>query len=195
MTKTQNEPDKTSAEHIDTDTAAASTAAEADNQPQSVEDIDNQPETSSAADSFEKQYEEMKDKYLRLSAEFDNYRKRTLREKADMLKYAAEDTLRDMLPVIDDLDRAMQAVESATDIDSLKQGITLITNKFHEFIKGKGVRVIECIGQPLDTDLHEAISKIPAPDEAQKGKIIDVVQKGYTLNEKVMRFAKVVVGE
>ncbi|MBR7067113.1 MAG: nucleotide exchange factor GrpE [Bacteroidales bacterium] len=195
MTKTQNEPDKTSAEHIDTDTAAASTAAEADNQPQSVEDIDNQPETSSAADSFEKQYEEMKDKYLRLSAEFDNYRKRTLREKADMLKYAAEDTLRDMLPVIDDLDRAMQAVESATDIDSLKQGIALITNKFHEFIKGKGVRVIECIGQPLDTDLHEAISKIPAPDEAQKGKIIDVVQKGYTLNEKVMRFAKVVVGE
>lgn len=195
MTKTQNEPDKTSAEHIDTDMAAASTAAEADNQPQSVEDIDNQPETSSAADSFEKQYEEMKDKYLRLSAEFDNYRKRTLREKADMLKYAAEDTLRDMLPVIDDLDRAMQAVESATDIDSLKQGIALITNKFHEFIKGKGVRVIECIGQPLDTDLHEAISKIPAPDEAQKGKIIDVVQKGYTLNEKVMRFAKVVVGE
>lgn len=195
MTKTQNEPDKTSAENIDTDTAAASTAAEADNQPQSVEDIDNQPETSSAADSFEKQYEEMKDKYLRLSAEFDNYRKRTLREKADMLKYAAEDTLRDMLPVIDDLDRAMQAVESATDIDSLKQGIALITNKFHEFIKGKGVRVIECIGQPLDTDLHEAISKIPAPDEAQKGKIIDVVQKGYTLNEKVMRFAKVVVGE
>lgn len=86
-------------------------------------------------------------------------------------------------------------MESATDIDSLKQGIALITNKFHEFIKGKGVREIECIGQPLDTDLHEAISKIPAPDEAQKGKIIDVVQKGYTLNEKVMRFAKVVVGE
>lgn len=193
MTKTQNEPDKTSAENIEnepqTDTTAAAEAQEAEAQD------DETAENNSAASDFKAQYEEMKDKYLRLSAEFDNYRKRTLREKADMLKYAAEDTLRDMLPVIDDLDRAMQAVESATDIDSLKQGIALITNKFHEFIKGKGVRVIECIGQPLDTDLHEAISKIPAPDEAQKGKIIDVVQKGYTLNEKVMRFAKVVVGE
>lgn len=193
MTKTQNEPDKTSAENIEnepqTDTTAAAEAQEAEAQD------DETAENNSAASDFKAQYEEMKDKYLRLSAEFDNYRKRTLREKADMLKYAAEDTLRDMLPVIDDLDRAMQAVESATDIDSLKQGIALITNKFHEFIKGKGVRVIECIGQPLDTDLHEAISKIPASDEAQKGKIIDVVQKGYTLNEKVMRFAKVVVGE
>lgn len=193
MTKTQNEPDKTSAENIEnepqTDTTAAAEAQEAEAQD------DETAENNSAASDFKAQYEEMKDKYLRLSAEFDNYRKRTLREKADMLKYAAEDTLRDMLPVIDDLDRAMQAVESATDIDSLKQGIALITNKFHEFIKGKGVREIECIGQPLDTDLHEAISKIPAPDEAQKGKIIDVVQKGYTLNEKVMRFAKVVVGE
>ena len=193
MTKTQNEPDKTSAENIEnepqTDTTAAAEAQEAEAQG------DETAENNSAASDFKAQYEEMKDKYLRLSAEFDNYRKRTIREKADMLKYAAEDTLRDMLPVIDDLDRAMQAVESATDIDSLKQGIALITNKFHEFIKGKGVREIECIGQPLDTDLHEAISKIPAPDEAQKGKIIDVVQKGYTLNEKVMRFAKVVVGE
>lgn len=193
MTRTQNEPDKTSAENIEnepqTDTTAAAEAQEAEAQD------DETAENNSAASDFKAQYEEMKDKYLRLSAEFDNYRKRTLREKADMLKYAAEDTLRDMLPVIDDLDRAMQAVESATDIDSLKQGIALITNKFHEFIKGKGVREIECIGQPLDTDLHEAISKIPAPDEAQKGKIIDVVQKGYTLNEKVMRFAKVVVGE
>lgn len=193
MTKTQNEPDKTSAENIEnepqTDTTAAAEAQEAEAQG------DETAENNSAASDFKAQYEEMKDKYLRLSAEFDNYRKRTIREKADMLKYAAEDTLRDMLPVIDDLDRATQAVESATDIDSLKQGIALITNKFHEFIKGKGVREIECIGQPLDTDLHEAISKIPAPDEAQKGKIIDVVQKGYTLNEKVMRFAKVVVGE
>lgn len=193
MTKTQNEPDKTSAENIEnepqTDTTAAAEAQEAEAQD------DETAENNSAASDFKAQYEEMKDKYLRLSAEFDNYRKRTIREKADMLKYAAEDTLRDMLPVIDDLDRATQAVESATDIDSLKQGIALITNKFHEFIKGKGVREIECIGQPLDTDLHEAISKIPAPDEAQKGKIIDVVQKGYTLNEKVMRFAKVVVGE
>ena len=193
MTKTQNEPDKTSAENIEnepqTDTTAAAEAQETEAQG------DETAENNSAASDFKAQYEEMKDKYLRLSAEFDNYRKRTIREKADMLKYAAEDTLRDMLPVIDDLDRATQAVESATDIDSLKQGIALITNKFHEFIKGKGVREIECIGQPLDTDLHEAISKIPAPDEAQKGKIIDVVQKGYTLNEKVMRFAKVVVGE
>lgn len=151
--------------------------------------------TEQAEDKASAQYEEMKDKYLRLSAEFDNYRKRTLREKSDILKYASEDTLKDLLPVIDDLNRAIKAVETATEISAVKEGLVLITTKFNDFLKAKGVKEIEAMGKDLNTDLHEAITKAPTPDETLKGKIIDVIQKGYTINEKVMRFSKVVIGE
>lgn len=144
---------------------------------------------------FKAQYEDMKDKYLRLSAEFDNYRKRTLREKADILKYSAEDTLKDLLPVIDDLDRALKATETATDVVAVRDGLVLIINKFVEFIKSKGIKEIEAMGEEFNTDLHEAITKIPATDEKMKGRIVDVILKGYTINDKVMRFSKVVVGE
>ena len=141
------------------------------------------------------QLEEMKDKYLRLTAEFDNYRKRTLKEKAELIKFASEEVLKDLLPVIDDLDRALKAIETANDINAVKEGISLIVNKFNDFLKAKGVKEIDAIGKELDTDLHEAITKIPVQDDAQKGKIVDVIQKGYMLHEKVMRFSKVVVGE
>lgn len=141
------------------------------------------------------QLEEMKDKYLRLTAEFDNYRKRTLKEKADLIKFASEEVLKDLLPVIDDLDRALKAIETANDINAVKEGISLIVNKFNDFLKAKGVKEIDAIGKELDTDLHEAITKIPVQDDAQKGKIVDVIQKGYMLHDKVMRFSKVVVGE
>lgn len=151
-------------------------------------------ETPPAVD-FENQLEEMKDKYLRLSAEFDNYRKRTLREKADILKYGSEDTLKDILPVVDDLDRALKAIETANDLNAVKDGLSLIVNKFNEFLKSKGIKEIEAIGQELNTDLHEAITKIPVQEEAQKGKIVDIIQKGYMIHDKVMRFSRVVVGE
>ncbi|HDP74321.1 MAG TPA: nucleotide exchange factor GrpE [Bacteroidales bacterium] len=141
------------------------------------------------------QLEEMKDKYLRLTAEFDNYRKRTLKEKTDLIKFASEEVLKDLLPVIDDLDRALKAIETANDINAVKEGIALIVNKFNDFLKAKGVKEIDAIGNELDTDLHEAISKIPVQDKAQKGKIVDVIQKGYMLHDKVMRFSKVVVGD
>lgn len=141
------------------------------------------------------QLEEMKDKYLRLTAEFDNYRKRTLKEKADLLKYSSEEVLKDLLPVIDDFDRALKAIATANDINAVRDGIALIVNKFNDFLKAKGVKEIEAIGKDLDTDLHEAITKIPVQEEAQKGKIVDVIQKGYMLHDKVMRFSKVVVGE
>lgn len=141
------------------------------------------------------QLEELKDKYLRLTAEFDNYRKRTLKEKADLIKFASEEVLMDLLPVIDDLDRALKAIETANDISAVKEGISLIVNKFNDFLKSKGVKEIDAIGKELNTDLHEAITKIPVQDDAQKGKIVDVIQKGYMLHEKVMRFSKVVVGE
>ena len=138
--------------------------------------------------------EEQKDKYLRLSAEFDNYRKRTLREKMDLIASGGEDVIKSLLTVMDDIDRALDAMSKSSDIDSIRQGIVLIHQKLLETLHAKGVEEITAIGKELDTDLHEAVAKFPVSDE-KKGKIIDVVQKGYKLKDKVVRFAKVVVGE
>lgn len=138
--------------------------------------------------------EEWKDKYLRLSAEFDNYRKRTLREKMELIESGGEDVIKSMLAVMDDFDRALQAMQSASDVASVREGVELISQKMRDTLKGKGVSEIEAVGQPLDTDLHEAVAKFPAGDD-KKGLVIDVVQKGYKLKEKVIRYAKVVVGE
>ena len=139
--------------------------------------------------------EEQKDKYLRLSAEFDNYRKRTLKEKAELILNGGEKSLGSILPVVDDFERAIKTMETATDVNAVKEGVELIYNKFMAVLAQNGVKVIETKDQPLDTDYHEAIAVIPAPSEAQKGKILDCVQTGYTLNDKVLRHAKVVVGE
>lgn len=139
--------------------------------------------------------EEQKDKYLRLSAEFDNYRKRTMKEKAELILNGGEKSLSSILPVVDDFERAIKTMETATDVNAVKEGIELIYNKFLAVLAQNGVKVIETKDQPLDTDFHEAIAVIPAPSEAQKGKILDCVQTGYTLNDKVLRHAKVVVGE
>jgi|WetSurMetagenome_2_1015567.scaffolds.fasta_scaffold717183_2 molecular chaperone GrpE len=138
---------------------------------------------------------EAQDKYLRLSAEFDNYRKRTLKEKTDLLKAAGEDTIIRVLPVVDDFERAMTATQISTDIEAVKSGITLIYNKFKETLSQMGVKEIDALNKDFNTDLHEAITKIPAASEDQKGKVVDVVVKGYYLNDKILRFAKVVVGE
>ena len=138
---------------------------------------------------------EMTDKYLRLSAEFDNYRKRTLRERMELTKTAAESVMLSILPVTDDFERAMHSIEQGMNFEATKEGILLIYNKFKEFNKQNGITEIEALGKDFDTDLHEALTKIPAPSEDMKGKIIDVIQKGYYLNDKVIRFAKVVVGE
>lgn len=138
---------------------------------------------------------ELNDKYLRLSAEFDNYRKRTLRERMELTKTAAESVLLSILPVVDDFERAMHSIEQGMDFEATKEGILLIYNKFQEFNKQNGISEIEAVGQTFNTDLHEALTKIPAPSEELKGKIVDVIQKGYYLNDKVIRFAKVVVGE
>ena len=139
--------------------------------------------------------EEQKDKYLRLSAEFDNYRKRTMKEKAELLLNGGEKSISSILPVIDDFERAIKTMETAKDVKAVKEGVELIYNKFMAVMAQNGVKVIETKDQPLDTDYHEAIAVIPAPSEEQKGKILDCVQTGYTLNDKVIRHAKVVVGE
>jgi molecular chaperone GrpE len=138
---------------------------------------------------------ELKDKYIRLSAEFDNYRKRTLKEKIELSKFAGEDVLKSILPVIDDFERGIKNLEQAQDIDAVKEGIFLIYNKFREFIQQKGLKEIVAIDSEFNTDFHEAITKIPVEDKKKSGKIVDVVQKGYILEDKVIRFAKVVVGE
>ncbi len=138
--------------------------------------------------------EEWKDKYLRLSAEFDNYRKRTLREKMELIESGGEDVIKSMLAVMDDFDRALGAMQSATDVVSVREGVELISQKMRDALKAKGVSEIEAVGEVLDTDLHEAVAQFPAGDD-KKGKVIDVVQKGYKLKDKVIRYAKVVVGE
>ncbi|MEL7586980.1 MAG: nucleotide exchange factor GrpE [Prolixibacteraceae bacterium] len=151
--------------------------------------------THEQIEKLEKEIAEMKDKHLRLQAEFDNFRKRTLKEKMDLLKSGGESVLTSILPVIDDLERALAAFSELEDENPFKQGIVLIFNKFQEFLKQNGIREIDAKGKDFDTDLHEAITKIPAPTEELKGKVVDVVQAGYLLNDKVIRFARVVIGE
>lgn len=138
---------------------------------------------------------ELKDKHIRLQAEFDNYRKRTLKERMELMKTASESLLVSILPVIDDFDRAVQTLNMMEEENHLKDGVKLIYTKFQDFLKQNGVKEIEAKGQDFNTDLHEAITKIPAPSEELIGKNVDVVQKGYYLNDKVIRFSKVVIGE
>ncbi|MBS3807827.1 MAG: nucleotide exchange factor GrpE [Bacteroidales bacterium] len=138
---------------------------------------------------------ELQDRYLRLQAEYDNYRKRTLKEKMELTRSAGEDILKGLLPVMDDFERAIQSIDEAEDAEALKDGVHLIFGKFKEFLKQQGITEMESQDQEFDTDKHEAISKVPAPSEEMKGKVVDVVQTGYYLNDKVLRYAKVVVGE
>lgn len=160
---------------------------------------DNVAETDAAVKSdVEKMAEEAaqwRDKYVRLSAEFDNYRKRTIKEKMELVSSAGEDVIKSLLPVMDDLERALAATEKSTDVEAVREGVVLISNKLRDTLRGKGLVEIDAFGQELDTDFHEAVAKIPAPEETQKGKIVDVVQKGYKLHDKVIRHSKVVVGE
>lgn len=145
--------------------------------------------------SIEDQLKDIQDKYLRLSAEFDNYRKRTLKEKADLLKSAGESTIMKFIPVMDDFDRAMGSIEDAKDTDAVKKGIELIFNKLKDTFSQQGVKEIDAMHKDFDTDLHEAVTKIPAPEKKLSGKVVDVIEKGYYLNDKVIRFSKVVIGE
>ena len=138
---------------------------------------------------------EEKDKYLRLSAEFDNYRKRTLKEKAELIKNGGEKTLTAILPVLDDFERALKNLEASEETKAMKEGVELIFSKFQKILGQEGLQKIETEGKEFDTDFHEAIALIPAPSEDLKGKILDCVQTGYMLNEKVIRHAKVAVAQ
>jgi molecular chaperone GrpE len=138
---------------------------------------------------------EMQDRYLRLSAEFDNYRKRTLREKIELAQSGGEEVIKKLLPIVDDFDRAMISMRATDDCGAIKTGLELIYVKVSEFLRNNGVKEIEAINEPFDSDMHEAVTSITVQDDGQKGKIIEVTQKGYSLNDKVIRFPKVIVGE
>jgi molecular chaperone GrpE len=142
----------------------------------------------------EEKLAEMQDKYIRLSAEFDNYRKRTLREKMDMSKYAGENLLLGIIPLMDDFERAIKHMDTASDCGALRAGIDIIYGKFNDFLKQNSVREIESLNNNFNVDVHEAVAKVPVEDD-KKGKVVDVVLKGYFLQDKVLRFSKVVVGE
>ena len=166
-----------------------------DEQAENAAPMTHEEELEKELETAQETIEEQKDKYLRLSAEFDNYRKRTMKEKAELILNGGEKSLSSILPVVDDFERAIKTMETATDVQAVKEGVELIYNKFMATLAQNGVKVIETKDQPLNTDYHEAIAVIPAPSEAQKGKILDCVQTGYTLNDKVLRHTKVVVGE
>jgi molecular chaperone GrpE len=145
--------------------------------------------------SFEDKYKELNDKYLRIHAEFDNYRKRTNKEKLDIISTANASLLKDLLPVMDDFERAIANNEKVEDVASLKEGFNLIFNKFRMTLENKGLKPMQADGEVFDADIHEAIANIPAPKKKLKGKVIEAVEKGYYLNDKVIRYAKVVVGQ
>lgn len=158
-------------------------------------EVDEAAKLSAELDTLKATIEKMQKDYLLLMAEFDNFRKRTLREKADLIKNGGENCMKAILPVIDDFERGLAAVENSNDLEAVKEGMNLIYNKFKTYLEQNGVKEIPTQGADFDTEYHEAVTTFPVPDPAQKGKVIDTVQKGYTLNDKVIRFAKVVVGE
>ncbi|MCO5268534.1 MAG: nucleotide exchange factor GrpE [Brumimicrobium sp.] len=152
-------------------------------------------ETVSEEETLSAKIEELNDKYMRLYSEFDNFRRRTSKEKLEILANASEDVIRDLLPVLDVFERAIENNEKSSDAEAIKEGFQLIYGKLNSILVGKGLKPMESIGTTFDVEQHEAITNIPAPDADSKGKVMDVVEKGYFLNDKVIRYAKVVVGQ
>ncbi|MCI7287378.1 MAG: nucleotide exchange factor GrpE [Parabacteroides sp.] len=160
-----------------------------------AEETNDADKVSAELAELQKKYDELNNSHLRLMAEFDNYRKRTLREKSELIKNGGENALTQLLPVVDDFERALQNIHKAEDLTGVAEGVDLIYNKFVSYLASQGVKAMEVVGKPFDLDQSEAIATIPAPEEGLKGKVLDCVQTGYLLNEKVIRHAKVVVGE
>ena len=177
-------------------TAAGTEQEQSVNEPQNIEAAENKNEQATESkENPEEKIALLNDKYLRLAAEFDNYRRRTAKERLDLVMTAAEETIKGLLPVLDDCERAIEVLKSAEgDHKAAIEGTELIYNKLYSYLETKGLKKIEVKGKELDTDFHEAVAQFPAPDKKHRNKIVDVAQHGYTLNGKVIRFAKVVVG-
>ena len=178
---------------MNTENPSENTAENVENTDASANEMEQAPELS-AEEKLQAEVQQLNDKYLRLYAEFDNYKRRTQKERVELLQTAGKDVIVSLLPVLDDFDRALKAMETAADVAPVKEGILLVSTKLKNTLAQKGLKDVESINQPFDTDFHEAITNIPAPSDDLKGKVIDEVEKGYTLNDNVIRFAKVVVG-
>jgi len=158
--------------------------------------VEAQEETAQASESEKLQSElaEMKDKYLRLFAEFDNYKRRTAKERIETIQTANKELMVALLPVLDDFDRTNKSLETAESVEAVKEGVALVNNKLWRTLEQKGLKPLETKGTPFDSELHEAVTQIPAPSEELKGKVVDELEKGYFLNDKIIRYAKVVIG-
>ncbi|WP_228085242.1 nucleotide exchange factor GrpE [Mucilaginibacter sp. JRF] len=167
------------------------TAAEQDTEQQQGEETSQEP---TAEQKLKEELAQANDKYLRLYAEFDNFRRRTTKERVELLQTAGKEIIVSLLPVLDDFERAFKSMDQATDVVAVKAGIELIHSKLNNILSQKGLKPMEAVGEPFDADLHEAITNIPAPTDELKGKVIDQMEKGYYLGDKVVRFAKVIVG-
>lgn len=177
----------------ETQTEAQNAEVESQNTEEEQPAKEETPEDKIAA--LQAALEKSQKEYLFLMAEFDNYRKRTVKEKAELIKNGGEKAMLGLLPVIDDFERAIDAIDKSSDVEGLKEGVDLIYNKFMKYLESQQVKPMESTGTDFDADIYEAVTTFPAPDESMKGKVIDTVQKGYTINEKVLRHAKVVVGQ
>lgn len=163
-----------------------------------INETENSTETDQTTSKVDDQAEkiaELNEKYLRIYSEFENFRRRTAKEKLDLIKTAGGDVIKNLLPVVDDLERAIKYNESATDIEAVKEGFNLVYTKMKQILEQQGLKEMEALNQPFDVEIHEALTKIPAPSDELKGKVVDVMEKGFYLNDKVIRYAKVIVGE
>ncbi len=190
-----SEQEKQAVNHSENTDSTVENSDTIENQDETATENTEETDSQTIEESWEEKFYEMQDRFVRLHAEFDNFRKRTNKERVDTIATANAGILKDLIPVLDDFERAIASNETATEIQSVKEGFGLIYNKYKGILESKGLKPMHSKGEVFDSELHEAIANIPAESEEMKGKIIDDVEKGYTLHEKVVRFAKVVVGQ
>ncbi len=196
MTKKNTKEELTDNEVIKTEEKEAVDLPQPETENEESDNLtDDNNQTNDITSQLNEQLQECQDKYIRLQADFDNFRKRTLKEKMELIDSAGSDVIKSVLTIADDMDRAVAAMQTSDDINAIRQGIELISNKLQELLKQRQVKEIPALGEKFNTDYHDAIAKVPVEDETKKGKIIDVIEKGYLMKDKVIRFSKVVVGE
>ena len=196
MTKKHTKEEVVENESVNVEEEAQTDLPQPEEEPEQNDNLaDDKNSESDIASQLNEQLQECQDRYIRLQADFDNFRKRTLKEKMELIDSAGAEVIKSVLTVMDDMDRAVAAMQTSDDINAMRQGIELISNKLQDVLKQRQVKEIPALGEEFNTDYHDAIAKVPVEDETKKGKIIDVIEKGYLLKDKVIRFSKVVVGE
>jgi molecular chaperone GrpE len=193
MTKSETDEKKDENNHTEKEEKSAEQQEQQTKEP--VAELTEEEKQKKQTQELQAKVNELNDKYIRLYSEFENFRRRTAKERLELIGTASENAVKEFLPVADDMERAIKANEKIEDPKTIKDGLVLVYNKLKNILEKQGIKEINPFEEDFNLDLHEAITKIPAPDEKLKGKVVDVVEKGYTLNEKIIRYAKVVVGE